>query len=184
MAIYQMVDMETLGQIPLAAVFSIGGVFFHPSKRQLYSEFYMLINPQSCIDLGMISQQDTLDWWEKQSPEARKELDRSFSEGQDIKFAIGEYFKYLKDGSRNFGGVNEIRMMSNGADFDLPILTVAAHLTGQTLPWKFWNNRCFRTLKNMKKVPEPKRDGVFHNALDDAIHQARWCCDIVERMKD
>jgi exodeoxyribonuclease VIII len=46
---------------------------------------------------------------------------------------------------------------------------------GQDVPWQFWNTRCFRTLKNMqaaKNVTVP-RAGVHHNALHDALYQAK-----------
>ena len=39
-------------------------------------------------------------------------------------------------------------------------------------PWKFWNDRCYRTIKSMHpEVPMP-RTGTHHNALDDAKTQA------------
>jgi len=46
------------------------------------------------------------------------------------------------------------------------------------IPWRFWNVRDCRTIKDLF---ESKRGGlndnftgVAHNALDDAIHQAKW----------
>jgi inhibitor of KinA sporulation pathway (predicted exonuclease) len=39
-------------------------------------------------------------------------------------------------------------------------------------PWKFYNDRCYRTLKAMyPHIKMPKRTGTHHNALDDAISQ-------------
>lgn len=61
-----------------------------------------------------------------------------------------------------------------GSDFDNVILASAYRRCGIDLPWMWWDNRCYRTMKNQFKncVAEPVRRGIKHNALDDAIHQA------------
>jgi hypothetical protein len=40
------------------------------------------------------------------------------------------------------------------------------------LPWKYWRNRCYRTLKNLHPEVPIERTGIYHRALDDARSQA------------
>ena len=61
----------------------------------------------------------------------------------------------------------------NGASFDFPILATAYRLVKKPLPWEFWKERDLRTLKGLNPDLRVERDGVHHNALDDARHQAR-----------
>jgi exodeoxyribonuclease VIII len=80
----------------------------------------------------------------------------------------GAVVKYIIPDPKDF------LVWGNGADFDLPILSaayVAAGFGGP--PWKPYNGRCYRTLKNLRPdVPRPERRGTAHNALDDAVFQA------------
>ena len=42
------------------------------------------------------------------------------------------------------------------------------------IPWKFWNVWCFRTFNHLTKARDKfKREGVHHDALDDARYQAQ-----------
>ncbi len=48
-------------------------------------------------------------------------------------------------------------------------------------PWNFWNNRCYRTLKNLHPKIELVRTGVHHHALADAKTQALHLLEILKR---
>jgi len=54
------------------------------------------------------------------------------------------------------------------------------------VPWDFRQNRCLRTLKNMRPEfmeLEPEFLGVRHNALDDAMHQTKWLHSILNLLE-
>jgi inhibitor of KinA sporulation pathway (predicted exonuclease) len=71
--------------------------------------------------------------------------------------------------------LKEIALWGNGSDFDNVLLAQAYAAAKMDYPIRYYNNRCFRTLKNLGlAVQEPQREGTFHNALDDAKHQAKW----------
>lgn len=76
----------------------------------------------------------------------------------------------------------------NGASFDCVILRNSYSLTGQPVPWQWWNDRDVRTIVELGKVIgfDPKRDmpfkGTRHNALDDAIHQAKYVSAIWKKL--
>ncbi len=60
----------------------------------------------------------------------------------------------------------------NGASFDNTILEECFRRTALEMPWGYYNDRCYRTLKNLAPNVKLERLGTFHNALDDARSQA------------
>lgn len=61
----------------------------------------------------------------------------------------------------------------NGSDFDNTLLAAAYDACQLTLPWNFWSNRCYRTLKNLRPEIKLVNPGTAHNALDDSKAQAQ-----------
>jgi hypothetical protein len=172
-----MLDLETLGNSAGCAILSIGAVAFDPETGELGEEFYRVVNTNSCVVAGLTFDQGTLDWWKKQSPGARQVLRDAYAEtALTLNAALHDFSRYLH---RATGG-RQPRLWGNGADFDNPILAAAykaARIDQQ--PWKFWDNRCYRTLKNLHpEVPLPARTGTHHNALDDAKTQAEHALQI------
>lgn len=163
-----MVDLETLGTVPGCTILSIGAVAFDPSTGELGEEFYVEINQQSCQDEGLHTDQDTVDWWAKQSEEARQVIIATEEGGITLADALNQFTIYLEG-----LGLKQVRIWGNGADFDNAILSACYYAVGQKAPWVPWNNRCYRTLKNLIKGPRLKREGTYHNALDDAKTQAK-----------
>lgn len=169
-----MVDLETMGQGPGCPVLSIGAVYFDPKTAELGAEMYSVVNYESCLAAGLIPDQSTVDWWSKQSPEARKVLDAANAPQKKrgkqpnllLQDALAEF-----SGFCDAAGKRSVRVWGNGSDFDNAILAHCYKLVGCGLPWEFWNNRCFRTLKSLSGL-KMERSGTHHNALDDAKTQA------------
>jgi hypothetical protein len=157
-----MVDLETFDTVASAVILSIGACTF--DKNGIWSKFYVVIKPESCIDLGMTVSEDTQAWWLKQSPEARVILDPDTP-----KVTIQEGLTMFSDWFKRCKGKE---LWGNGADFDNAILAFAYGKMDADTPWKFSDSRCFRTIKNGKYMFA--RKGVYHNALDDAITQAQY----------
>lgn len=157
-----MLDLETLGTRPGSVITSIGAVKF--DERGTYgTPFYMRIDLQSCVDAGLLIDVDTIQWWMKQSDEARAEFQK---ESFDLATAL-ENFTYWADYPNAV-----VHLWGNGANFDNGLLKAAYDKVGMQAPWKFWNDRCYRTLKAMyPHIKMPARVGTHHNAIDDAISQ-------------
>lgn len=152
-----MLDLETLGNKPGAVIVAIGAVRF--GGGALTEEFYSRVDAQSCVDQGLKLDTSTVLWWMKQDDEARAELNKP---GERLMTALASFKDLITKDDLVWG---------NGSDFDNTILAAAYDACGIPLPWKFWNNRCYRTLKALR--PEIKiNNGVKHNALDDARAQA------------
>lgn len=174
-----MVDLETLGSGPGCAILSIGAVAFDPKTLRLGAEFHTLVSTASCRALGLREETDTLAWWARQSPEARQVIADAEASDVTLSAAMDAFAAFV----RSHGGANRVRVWGNGADFDNAILAELCRRLGRPLPWAFWNSRCFRTLKGLRLAPEPDREGVHHNALDDARHQAVWALNIVAALQ-
>lgn len=160
-----MVDIESLGTRPGCIVLSIGAVAFD-HRIGLGTEFYAVINQRSCEDAGLTTDRGTLAWWMRQSAEAQAVLKQSRDGGELLGDALDQFSVYM----RQFGP--EVRVWGCGSDFDNVIVSHLYHVTGKRQPWKYPNNRCYRTLKNLVPGVEMERGGTYHNALDDAKSQA------------
>lgn len=173
-----MIDFETLGTSPDSAILSMGAVRFNLDSNEVDDAgFYASISVDSNLQAGRTIDESTLIWWMGQSKEAQK----VFTEPKlTLEIALGEFYEWFGPEDK------DMRVWSNGADFDIPMLAHAVRSFGWELPWKFWNHRCFRTFKNL---PAAKRAGkieatVKHNALSDAIAQAKQAQAIHAAMKE
>jgi exodeoxyribonuclease VIII len=154
-----MVDLETMGNRGNAAIVSIGAVRFDPTG--LKEEFYKVIDLDSSVMAGMDIDVSTVSWWLRQGAEARK----IFTDVgvTSLKAALVDFKIFIGKGAEVWG---------NGADFDNVILKSAYDAVELPLPWQYWNNRCYRTMKGLYKQVKLDRTGTHHNALDDAKTQA------------
>lgn len=165
-----MIDLETLATTADGVILSIGAVPFDLEKNTVAEQgFYTSISVDSNLEYERRVSEDTLIWWLKQ-PAAAQQV---FHESKEHLVTALELLS-------EFIGDNDYTVWSNGADFDIPMLAHAFTQTGVSIPWKFWNARCFRTYKNLPgaKNVEVGLSGVKHNALADAYNQAMLACAI------
>lgn len=168
-----MIDLETLGTRADAVILSIGAVKFNFTGEVDDDAFYRSISIDSNNEAAPrhISE-DTLLWWMDQSAEARK----VFNEPKVTLYSA------LEELTEWFGISQDMQVWSNGADFDIPMMAHAYHTNGLEAPWRFYNARCFRTLKSFgKDVPKPQNK-CAHNALQDALTQALWAIEINKKL--
>lgn len=176
-----MIDLETLGQTPGCKFFSIGAVPFDLESGEVGEGLYVLIDPARCLTL--FEEDSTVEWWQRQAPDAKAELDRARHCNVTLHDGLNQLTDFIHTNDE-LVVAKDVRIWGNGSDFDNAILSAGYHVIDQQVPWKFWNNRCFRTLKSMgPKTLEPSREGTHHNALDDALHQARWAVNLAGHLK-
>lgn len=170
-----MVDLETLDTRATAVILSIGAVVFDPVELKMFDTFYMPIDIQSCLKWGLTISGATVEWWAKQSDDARK----VFHEGphHTLEHAITEYHKFVRQ-------AQAIAIWSNGSDFDNAILAEATTRVQPARGYSYSVHRCARTLYRMFPVPEVMIPNlVAHHALDDAIYQVKRLFQIAEQYK-
>lgn len=166
-----MLDLETLGTRPGDIILSIGAVWFTPDGEEK-STFYCTINKDSSREAGLRAQKSTLEWWSKQAPEAQA---AAFKGELSLESALKQFTMWLPLGENTL-------IYGNGANFDNALLAAAYRAKSMEQPWKFWNDRCYRTISSMFMTQRSKteRVGTYHNALDDAKTQAQRLCLMVK----
>lgn len=177
-----MVDIETLSAAKNAALVSIGAVFFNPATGELGEQFYRTITRKSCEDTWLDVDPDTVAWWEKQSDEARAALNST--KAMHLAVALHQFAAWIEIHSEE----HRPFLWGNGPSFDCAILATAFAAVDIKLPWRYSNERCVRTIVDLGRSLlniDPKHSqiaGVAHNALDDAIHQAKYVSQIYQAL--
>ena len=164
-----MIDLETLGTAANAPVIAIGAVFFDPNTGTLGDTFDAAIDVEDAMRYGVMSG-STFKWWLGQSDAARQKVVRGRERAEDVFSRFGSFA--VKHG-------DNVQPWGNGASFDIAILDHAfPRILNKPAPWKFWNVRDVRTVKELAtgivRFDDKMKQGVAHTALDDAVHQAKW----------
>jgi exodeoxyribonuclease VIII len=145
----------------------------------------MLVDPQSCIDIGMEFDTSTILWWLGQSEEARLEMTKKCAR-YSIRDALLHLSAVVADVKNKTFGVSSTKPVyfwGNGATFDNVILGNAYHLCKIPPFWKYSKDMCYRTLRAMfHNFPYLKDDGVKHKAISDAIYQTNCFLKLMEIM--
>jgi exodeoxyribonuclease VIII len=174
MPTHVMVDLETLSTGPNAAILSIGAVKFDPfdSDVQLDS-FYQPIEAASCQALGLTISAETVLWW-METPQDSARIRYLNERHMDLPSTLEGFLSWF--------GNESLPVWGNGATFDNVILRNAIEKVGYEVPWRFWHDRCFRTLKNMAPGVEAPAPEIRHHALCDAVSQTRHLQAIVKHL--
>lgn len=157
-----MVDLETLSSSNRAAIVSIGAVEFDLDAGQLGTSYYVNIEPDERCEISG----RTVMWWLEQSKEAQARLAQE--PRMKLREALVDFAKWFPKGATLWG---------NGATFDNVILRHAYNVCNVTPPWHYRDDRCFRTMKAMLPQVMWPEHGVAHDALADAIAQAKYLID-------
>lgn len=177
-----MIDLETAATTPNAAILSIGAVRFIPEAPYLLHEFKVNVNLDSCKREGLMVQQETMEWWEKQSPEAQRAL--ITPRPRPIRAALNEFKGWYES-----LGSDKKTVWAKPATFDCVILEHAFRAVSYDCPWDFRTPRDLHTLFTAASLLgfrrnqfEPTVVGVNHDALYDAKEQAEQAGRIMELM--
>lgn len=186
--IHVMCDLESLGTAATSAIASLGAVVMwkNSAPPEEAESFYLPVNLAS-YDVPSLRgkftmQGSTITWWMQQSDAARAAL--TAQDTYDIGAALGAFKQWLEQVSDQ--DTDRIRLWGNGASFDNAMLAHAYEVFGEPTPWRFWNDRCYRTIRAMAghlvTPPERPEDGA-HNAFADARHQASYLLAMAEAAK-
>lgn len=156
-----MLDIETFGTKPNAAVISAAAVSFNPHTGEILSEWKGLFNPDdqvdSHIDFG------TVRWWMRQSKEASahfldpKKLPQSIDTLNSLNAWAGPANK-------------DIAWWGNSPSFDQIIMEHLYDSFGIKYPWSVFNFLDVRTIKFLLPDLPPKPEGT-HDPLVDCRYQ-------------
>ena len=179
-----MVDLETMGSGPDAPVVSIGAVYFDPSTGNTGAEFYQVVSLESSMSFGMKPDASTIQWWLKQSSEARSAI--LVDEAMGLRETLELLADFIAENAAN--GSHTVQLWGNGCSFDNVILRHAYALTETPFAVPFWNDRDVRTMVELSKSVginpcfDIPFEGDMHNALSDARHQVKYVSAIWQRL--
>ncbi|ATN93262.1 exodeoxyribonuclease VIII [Marinobacter phage PS6] len=177
-----MIDIETLDTRPSAVVIAIGVVLFNRREPSIKMKgLHLVFGKKEFRDeqimMGRTVDKETVIWWKGQEPAAKKIFKQANVESMTDMFE--KLTAFLTQGDVKY------LIWGNGASFDNTIVTSLYDSFGLETPWKFWNDRCFRTFKGEHGhiARPPEFQGVKHNAEDDARQQARYLQAIYQELQ-
>lgn len=165
-----MIDIETLGRKPGCVILEVGivGIVGTPNSAtgKPYEQY------KSSIAISIESQKlqaiepDTLKWW-MEKPDAWKLIcERQAHVRCNQKSAAKFIASHLTDLAPD-------EIWANSPSFDLAILREFFERNGSSVPWEYWQERDFRTVKARSSIKYlPPKDA--HGALADAVAQADY----------
>lgn len=175
-----MVDLETISTKPNAAIVAIGACEFNVENGTWGRTFYTNVDWKSNLSYNRHVDLDTIQWWMKQSDEARMALVNGSS--KSFAAALLDFGLFYKECGA--------KAIWSHANFDERILETAYADIDTKKPWHFKDIRDIRTTMSMlpKDVhdqiwEESKRVGTHHNALDDAIFQVGYVSKAVQWLR-
>lgn len=174
-----MLDLETMGKGPNAAIVAIGAVAFDPETCTVDAKrgFYRGVDLESCVQYRLQMDASTVLWWLQQSEQARQALTEQ--PGLELHDALDQFGLWCTQQAL----AQDLLVWGNGAAFDNVILRNAYQEAGLPTPWSHWNDRCYRTVKAMAPSIKIERSGTHHHALDDAISQAKHLVRVLTLLK-
>lgn len=173
MSLEVMLDLETLSIKHNAAMISIGAVKFDPygTIGQLgdpanpeYKPFYMTIDMHDVVNVHKFHVDgQTVKWWlsDQVTNEARAALQQ---DAQPLEVTLQKFWEWY--------GPESLPTWGNGANFDNAILRNAFEELAGIAPFRFYHDRCFRTMKAMFPHVPYVKPTLAHHALSDAEAQA------------
>jgi hypothetical protein len=170
-----MIDIETLGTDPETPVISIGAVEFDLRTGVIDKEksFYQVLDISQQLMDGRKPTASTLQWWMGQDDAAKKVFKE---DAHPVNQVLHDFLFWFK-------GKHAHNVWGKGPTFDVSIMQNLLQQYGYKVPWKFWNIRDVRTVLDILGDPKLARHGVFHNAVDDAVHQSKEMISCYKRIK-
>ncbi len=151
-----MIDLETLGTSADAVWLSIAAIQFDPYTGQMGERFNVNVDLGQAMKDRKISP-STLQWWLEQRPEIMKKM---FDSPQDLNEALYTFKEWCETLGIDYP-------WGNSASFDLGILVNTYTSWGIELPWKFYNERCYRTIATLAGIGVIKDDKKAHDPMYD-----------------
>ncbi|HBE4396325.1 TPA: 3'-5' exoribonuclease [Escherichia coli] len=176
-----MIDLETMGTNTNAPIVVIGAVFFDPQTGEIGPVFYIVVSLTDAMNTGAVPDGGTIEWWLKQSSEARAAI---LTDQVKLRDALSRFREFINE----YSDEKFVQVWGNGATFDNAILRTSYERLDIPCPWRYYNDRDVRTIVELGKTIDFDArtvipfEGVRHNALDDARHQAKYVTATIQKL--
>lgn len=158
-----MIDLETMGTGPNAAVVQIGAIPFNSQTGMVRPDFFLAdVDLASSVRLGGLVTEDTRNWWLDQG---------GFKHDQHPEDLLGAMTRLGAWMSRF---PNLQRVWAQGPSFDVAILEGYYQRAGLEAPWAFNAARDTRTVYDLARErgwDKPEGTEAKHHALEDCRRQ-------------
>lgn len=170
-----MLDLETYGVTPNSVILAICAIRFPLTTKSNFFEdvdetslngldiFYRRIEIKTCLEKGMIIDEDTKKWWSSQKDSIKQEILYN-KDRVSLKTALNDFIMWY-----NLTGVKEL--WANSPAFDCVIMENAFSKCGLSPPWKFYETRDLRTLVNLCRFKIYTSNYRLHDPRYDCYRQ-------------
>ncbi len=173
-----MIVLKTMGTSPDAPIISIGAIFYDPQTGDMGPEFSKTIDLETA---GGVIDRGAIKYWCKQSREAQSAI---MTDEIPLDDALLQLREFIDENSGEFF----VQIWGKEANFNNVILRRSYERQGIPCPWSYYNDRDVRTIVELgNSIGFDVRmtipfEGVPHNALDDARHQAKQVSAIWQKL--
>lgn len=186
-----MVDLETLGNSTNPVLVQLAAICFKIEEGKPLDEINLLINPKSCVKVGLKSSGDTLDFWLKQDDQVIKNvIVKSLLEGKDLKEVLLSFSLWIKEMMKKYN-CKKVKIYGNGPAADCVWIRSAYEACNLEKPWFYFDDVCVRTYVdigvrafNFNPKKDMKFEGEKHNAIDDVKHQIKYVSAIYKKITE
>lgn len=185
-----MLDFETLSLKENAVLLSLGACVFDPATGEIGETFYTAIDPRT--QHGRDISASTVIWWLEQDQAARDKLTGAVKAADLLVDADPDSPEWAELAEQAAIPINHAAMAFNAwvdqfedvecwtnGGVDHTWLNSVFEYSGFKNPIPFWKQRDYRTLKALYPDVKSAELGQMHNALDDAIKQAKHAAKII-----
>ena len=168
-----MLDLETLGLNPNSVILSVGAALFSLDGK-IEALYHSRVTIQSCLEEGLQIDGSTIEWWMSQKKE---NIDRLFAvKAKELSLVLDEVYILVKQAAPY-----KRYVWSHGSNFDTVLYENACKKVGVPIWWDFRDVRDTRTLFDVANYKYTAKGG--HDALDDAMNQAKAVCEAYQKLK-
>ncbi len=158
-----MIDLETMGTNTNAPIVVIGAVFFAPQTGEIGPVFYIVISLTDAMNTGAVPDGGTIEWWLKQSSEARAAI---LTDQVKLKDALSQFREFINE----YSDEKFVQVWGNGATFDNAILRASYERLDIPCPWRSTTIAMYAQSLSWEKqstlMPEP----LFHSKACATMH--------------
>lgn len=174
-----------------SAIIQIGAIHFDIETGDHLKYFSMNINLDSCIESGLVTDADTLQWLEKNIPNT---LSASQNSKSALAIALARFNVWLsichkcnqsvikaKYPAARYGPTDlQLMIWAYGSTQDCRWMESAYKACDIRKPWMYYDDLCVRTYcevafsitgRNIRREVDRSFAGKKHNAIDDCKHQ-------------
>jgi len=169
------IDLETLDNLPTAAVTNFTAIVFNPSDMIHFDElvknaFDVKLNWKEQLQEGRTTSVSTIEFWKKEENKTAFDL-MVKPKGSDVKIQdlFPMFYKYLEQSGYDLGSGNDAHAWSRGNSFDFSILENLYQHYNEANPIAYWNQRDIRTAIDTIGChidPEHKNRGYLNHMID------------------